>query len=246
MHVFDKLVVAVVLLAAAATAHATDANPRTISVTGDAQVNVVPDQVEITLGVETLDKDLAKAKADNDTRVKKIFAVARAQGLDDKQIQTDQISIEPRYNDSGDRRTFVGYVVRKSVCLTLRDISKFEPLLGASLEAGANYLHGVQFSTTRLREHRDAARSMAMHAAKEKAVALAKDLGMTVGAARTINESGGGWSSNYGWWGGGRYGGMSQNVMQAASGPAAEAGNSTAPGTVQVDASVNVTFDLQP
>ena len=36
--------------------------PRLITVTGDAEVRVVPDEVILTLGVETLDKDLGVAK----------------------------------------------------------------------------------------------------------------------------------------------------------------------------------------
>ncbi|MGD9365498.1 MAG: SIMPL domain-containing protein [Desulfobacteraceae bacterium] len=36
--------------------------PRLITVTGDAEVRVVPDEVLLTLGVETWDKDLNIAK----------------------------------------------------------------------------------------------------------------------------------------------------------------------------------------
>ena len=39
---------------------------RTITVSGDAEVRVVPDEVILTLGVETWDKDLDAAKEEND------------------------------------------------------------------------------------------------------------------------------------------------------------------------------------
>ena len=39
---------------------------RTITVTGDAEVRVVPDEVMLTLGVQTWDKNLDKAKRQND------------------------------------------------------------------------------------------------------------------------------------------------------------------------------------
>src|SRR4051812_11974163 len=120
-------------------------NARTISVSADADVKVVPDRVVLTLGVESLQPTLAEAKKDNDERVKRIFAAAHASGVDDKHIQTDQISIEPRWHDYGERRTFLGYAVRKTICLTLGELARFEALLGGALEAGADHVHGVQF-----------------------------------------------------------------------------------------------------
>lgn len=235
--------------AAAAQPISNGKDSRTISVSGEADVKVVPDQVVLTLGVESLGKKLPDAKRDNDEKMKRVFSIARASGLDDKQIQTDQISIEPRYENSSNPQTFLGYVVRKSVSLTLKDLSKFEGLLGGALDGGANYVHGVQFMTTKLRENRDRARAAAIKAAKEKAAALAKELGMKVGLPRSINESGGGWWSSYGGWGASR---MSQNqntmrsnVMHNAGGQAGEAGAATAPGTISVTAHVGVTFDLE-
>ena len=40
--------------------------PRLITVTGDAEVRVVPDEVMLTLGVETWNKELNAAKQEND------------------------------------------------------------------------------------------------------------------------------------------------------------------------------------
>src|SRR5207253_2892836 len=52
----------------------------TISVTGDAQVNVVPDEVIITLGIETSDKVLKTAKNENDQRVAQVIATIKDLG----------------------------------------------------------------------------------------------------------------------------------------------------------------------
>ena len=56
--------------------------------------------------------------------------MASAYGIQSKDIQTDYISIEPSYEDYyADPPIITGYVVRKSVVITLRDIGKFEKLL---------------------------------------------------------------------------------------------------------------------
>lgn len=223
-----------------------EAQPRTVTVTGEAEVKVVPDEVVLTLGVETVNKDLAAAKAENDRRVKGILAAAQGVGVAPKDLQTDFLSIEPRYHDGYEQTDFIGYFVRKTVVVTLRDVPKFEKLLSAVLTAGANHVHGIDFRTTALRKHRDEARALAVKAARDKAAALAGELGKRIGNPRSIQEGSGGWWSSYGgWWGRGYGQTMTQNVSQLAPGGESGGEGPLAPGTISVKASVSVTFELE-
>ena len=218
---------------------------RLITVSGEAEVRVVPDEVILTVGVETHGLDLELAKRQNDERIEQIMATARDYGIEPKHIQTDQISIEPRYHDGYEKRDFIGFFVRKNVVVTLRDIAKFSDLLTDLLGDGVNYVHGIQFRSTELRKHRDRARDLAIEAAKEKAVALAGALQQTVGEPHTIREEQSGWSSGYGaWWGARWDGGMTQNVIQNSGGSAFAGEDSIAPGQISIKASVAVSFEL--
>ena len=221
--------------------------PGTISVTGDAQVNVVPDQVMITLGVETSDKVLSVAKSDNDQRIAKILAIVKDAQVASKDVQTDFITIQPRYDDSN-HLTLIGYFIHKTVVITLRDISKFDSLLSSVVDAGANNVQGIQFLTTDLRKHRDEARALAITAAKEKATALAGQLGQKIGKPLTISEQQNSWYSYYnvGYGYGAQYNAQSQNVVQNAGGGSSDSADSTtlSPGQIQVTARVAVTFEL--
>ena len=163
--------------------------PRTVTVTGEAEVRVVPDEVILTLGVETWDKNLGRAKQQNDRIVARVLALAGEHGVPAEHAQTDYVSIDPRYRDGYyEERDVIGYFVRKNVVVTLRDLAEFEPLLSDALEAGVNYVHGIEFRTTELRKYRDEARALAVEAAREKAVALAGGLDEDVGAPLTIRE----------------------------------------------------------
>ena len=165
--------------------------------------------------------------------------------IEEKHIQTDFLSIDPRYKDSYEHKKFIGYFVRKSIVITVRDISKFESILGDVLEKGANYVHGVQFRTTELRKHRDQARSLAIRAAREKAIALAKELRQRVGEPYKIQEHPSGWWSWYNsWWGGRWRGAMAQNVIQNVGSPS-ETDGSIALGQIKVNAKVTVSFELE-
>jgi hypothetical protein len=223
------------------------AQQRAITVTGEAEVRVVPDEVILTLGVETSNADMETAKAQNDVVIRRLLSMANEEGIEPKYVQTDYIGIEPRYRDSYDRKDFLGYFVRKNVVITLKDITKFETLLSRSLELGANYIHSVEFRTTELRKYRDEARALAIKAAQEKATALAGELGQSLGKPITITENQSNWWSGYASWWGYRWGNSaSQNVVQNASGSGITLSDGTlAPGQIAVNASVTVVFELK-
>ena len=225
-------------------------NTRLISVTGNAEVKVVPDEVVFTLGVETLDKKLLKAKNENTDRVNRIVEVTKKYNIDSKHVQTDYLSVEPQYDNSkyssAADMNIDGYLVRNTMAVTLKDLSKFDSFYNDALEAGANYVHGVDFRTTELRKHRDEARSLAVKAAREKATALAAELGLTLGKPYSIQENQSGWWSGYNSWWGGRWGGsVAQNVVQHAPDGINDSDNAVALGQIKVNASVSVSFELQ-
>lgn len=225
-----------------------DASTRKVSVTGDAQVNVVPDEVILNLGVETTDLNLSTAKSQNDAIVKRVAEIAKARGVDARNIQTDYLNIVPRYQDSYTHSAFIGYFVRRTVTITLKDPSQFEGLLSETLEAGVNYVQGIDFRTTELRKYRDQARDLAIKAAQEKAAALAKSLGREIGDPVNIQEEQNWWWGGYGaWWNYGAGNAMSQNVVQNAGGNNTgwSSDEPTAPGQISVQARVSVDFELK-
>lgn len=222
-------------------------DPRTITVSGDAEVRVVPDEVILTLGVETWDEQLTVAKNQNDFRVQKVIRSVKKFNIEPKHIQTDHISIEPVYDGYHYQNKLVGYYARKSIVITLRDLTKFEDLLANAIDAGANYVHGIQFRTTELRVHRDQARALAINAAQEKAADMAAELDQVLGLPETIREDHIGWWSWYstGWWGSRWGGAVAQNVIQEVNGNPAMSDEGLAPGQISVTARITVTFALK-
>jgi uncharacterized protein YggE len=222
------------------------AYPRLVSVTGEAEVRVVPDEVVLTLGIETHDNQLAVAKSQNDAIVKRVLALASEFGIAPEHVQTDYIGVEPRYpNGCYELCDPIGFVVHKSVVITLGDLTRFEDLLTSVLDTGVNYVQGIEFRTTELRRYRDEARALAIRAAQEKAGALAGELGQKAGQPQTIQEQQSSWWSGYGAWWGSRWGSaMTQNTVQEYQGASLGVDSSVAPGQISVRASVAVSFEL--
>ncbi len=167
----------------------TFSHPRIISVTGTAEIKVAPDEVVLILGIDSHDKDLAIAKAENDKRGKRLLSLAKAAGVEPKNIQTSALTMGPEYTDEKIPK-FLGYQVSQVVAVTLTDLSKYEDLMTSILKVGVNRVNGISFQVADPKKHREEARLKAVQAAHDKAVAMAAQLGQTVGKPWEITEGG--------------------------------------------------------
>ena len=219
--------------------------PRWIGVSGESVVRVVPDEVILTVGVETHHEDMNTAKAQNDAVIGEALRLVGDFGVESKHVQTDYINIEPRYDSYYDRKNFIGFFVRKNVAITLKDLSQFEGLLSALLDAGVTHVHGIDFRTADLRKYRDEARALAIQAAQEKAKALAAELDQGVARPLVIREERSDWFSGYAsWWSGSWGSSMSQNVVQNMGGVELQADGALALGQIEIRARISVEFEL--
>ena len=220
-----------------------------ITVTGEALVYAKPDKIVLNFGIETRDNQLVTAKQKNAAIWKKAAAVLKESGVPDKDVQTDYLSIEPRYRNYNEIDEPIGYVARDMFVVTLSDPAKVESLISTMLEVGVNHFNGVEFQTTEFKRHRESARKLALTAAKEKAEKMATALGCSIGMPLAINESYGGGSWYFSSWSGGGYGrssgGMSQNVIQDQRGSGGANPESMALGKISIQAGVSVTFELK-
>jgi uncharacterized protein len=216
--------------------------------TGSAVIRVQPDRASIRFGVQTFAETPRAAQSANETIVKRVLQAVRDQGIESRDIATDYFSVRPEYDyPMRGSRSLVGYWSENGLEVTLRDVSQLSAVLVAALDAGATSVDNLTFTTTRLRELRDEARSLAVKAALEKADALGTAAGIATGPVSDIQES----SSNYysGYWNrGGQWVSQVQNVIQEApaSSVAAELEDGEfSLGQIVVQAQVNLTVRVQ-
>ncbi|MEM0963514.1 MAG: SIMPL domain-containing protein [Bacteroidota bacterium] len=229
-------VVALVLLTALPVS--AQQSSRTISVSGSAEILVIPDEAILQLEVETRDAALETATESNQATIDAVVAVAMRYGVPAARIQTERIDLQPEYTsrrreDGTTVQVLYEYRVRRAINVTLRELEVFDDLLRDAVAAGVNRINGVEYRTTDLRTHRDATRLQAITAAREKAEALAGALGQSIGRPLSINENG--FTSTFG-----RVA-YSQNVVSEV---AAGGSVSTSPGQISIRGSVSVIFEL--
>src|SRR6516225_2498160 len=93
-----KFFAVLALLACTGFAAATDARPMpSITVTGNGKVLYVPDLGYIHVGVSSEAWTAAEAWQKNEAIVKKIFEALKKLGVDEKDLKTSNLNVQPRY-----------------------------------------------------------------------------------------------------------------------------------------------------
>jgi uncharacterized protein YggE len=182
---------------AQAEEHAAEYSPvQTVTVVGQGSVRIEPDVARVSIGLETSGETIAEAVAENGALMESILDALTAAGVEEKDIQTMNFSIQldrypealPRSADSESGETSLQYRVSNTVNVTIRDLDRVGEVLDAVVEAGANNVWGVSFSL----DDPDVAQAEARADAIANAQARAEDLstlsGLKLGPVMSISE----------------------------------------------------------
>ena len=164
---------------------------RTVSVSASGQVAAEPDAAHISTGVVTEADTARDALTRNSTAMRALIDGLRALGLSDKDVQTSEISVEPRYHQHKDGRppTITGYRVVNQMRIIQRNIGRLGEVLDTCVSLGANQLGGIRFEVSGAETLKDEARRRAMANAVRRAQLYAKAAGASVGQVLTISET---------------------------------------------------------
>ena len=191
------LVIAFILVAVPALAETPSDFPAAISVTGTASVSVPPDLASVDAGVATDAKTAREASESNNAAMAKVLAALKAANIDDKDVRTSRLSLQPQYsplqakyeNRSGPS-PIVGYRASNRVTVHIHDVSKVAGIIDTLVGAGANDIGNIAFAVSQASKLLDDARTQAIADARRKAEIYAKAAGVTLGAPLSISEEG--------------------------------------------------------
>ena len=169
------------------------AMPRTISLTGHGEVRMAPDLAIVSIGVLSQSLAAKDALAQNTTAMQAIFAALKQSGIDDKDVQTSNFMIQPRYEYHGDGKapTLSGYDVSNAVTVTIRKLDTLGTVLDLVVQSGSNQINGIHFSVSKPDTALDEARKLAVADAKRKAEVYTAAGGVTLGNILSMGEGGG-------------------------------------------------------
>lgn len=161
--------------------------PDTVTAIGTGTGSAAPDTAQFSLGVTFSAKDRVSAQDGASKAATAIIAAVKTAGIDAKDIQTSQISLNPEYDRTG--RTLTGYQAVQSIDVKTKLIDKVGVAISSATDAGATNVSGPQFSLVDTNAARIDAIDKAIADAKARATAIAKAAGRTLGRVVSVTES---------------------------------------------------------
>ena len=166
-----------------------------ISVVGVGTVKTAPDMATINLTVLREAKTAKAALKNNNQAMTDIISAMKQFGIEDKDLQTSNFSVNPRYiypkQKDGVQRPpqIVGYQVFNSLTVRILDLKQVGEILDKSITLGVNQGGNIVFGNSDIAQLQMQARTMAMKNAIMKAQILTKASGVAVGDIKQINEN---------------------------------------------------------
>lgn len=176
-------------------AHANDEPVSRITVTGEGRVDIVPDMAVLMLSVNREASTAREALTANSAAMSKVLAAMTGLGIEKRDLQTANFDIQPRYtypnrqgNGTDQAPKLVGYIVRNSLSVRVRDISRVGEVLDTSVTLGVNEGGSIQFTNDDPSAAITQARVKAMEEALSKARTLAEAADVSLGDVLEISE----------------------------------------------------------
>jgi uncharacterized protein YggE len=198
-----------------------------ITVNGVGTIKSVPDEAQMSFGVQTEAPTSRDALARNSSQMERVLTALKAAGIADEDIQTQDVSVWPQYDTTGQDTD--GYVARNSVTVTVHELDKAGAVIDAATRAGANEVSGPMLSTSGREKLEAKALEAAVDNARKKAEALAKAAGVGLGRVTAMVE------------GGGTPGPVTLEAARASADKAVP----IQPGQEEVQATVTITFSIE-
>ncbi|MCW2539354.1 MAG: putative lipoprotein [Frankiales bacterium] len=206
----------------------------TVTAQGVGEVTGTPDTLIAVIGVQTSAAKAKTALDDNNRKAAAVIAALKGKGVAAKDLQTNGLSLQPRYGTKENQIT--GYDAFENVTATLRDLHSAGGIIDAAVTSAGDSARVQQLSfaigdDTALRA---TARSNAVTQAHTQAAQMAKAAGAALGRVRSITEvpqQPQGMSAGYA-------------TPSSSGGDAAGSSVPLEPGTQQLSVVVTVSYDL--
>jgi uncharacterized protein YggE len=160
--------------------------PPQITVSGEGKVKVIPDQVAITVTIETKGTLAKEVKKLTDQKVESVLKFIKKMNLDSSDFKTQMVSLNPQYDYEKKK---YNYNASQTIELLLKDLTKYDELMEGLVNEGVNRIDNATFQSSKLAQYQSEARKLAMKEAKLKAEDYVFVLGQKVGKAIVISDS---------------------------------------------------------
>ncbi len=159
----------------------------TITVTGTGDAYAIPDVATFSFSVTENAKTVSDAQTQATTKINLALKTVRDAGIEDKDIQTTNYSINPHYDYQKNNPVLTGYDVSETITVKIRNLDNAGTLFASIGSLQVENINGLDFSVDKPDTIQTQARAIAITDAKSKADTLANQLGVHL--VRVVNFS---------------------------------------------------------
>lgn len=160
--------------------------PDTATALGVGTGTAAPDKATVSFGVNAKAKTGPDAMESCTKATNRIVDAIKKAGIEEKEIQTQRISLYPVYGGRANKVT--GYQANQSISVTTKKLDKLGAVMSAATAAGASDVNGPNFFMSSENVARADAIAKAVQDAKSRAVAMAKASGRALGEVVSVTE----------------------------------------------------------
>lgn len=166
--------------------------PREITFDGEGKVYAKPDLAILQLGLTNEATTSEEVVTKNNDKMNSITKEIKALGIEDKDIETTNYNLSPKYNYTDNRGSFIdGYTLNQDIQIKIRDFDKISAVIQKATSLGANTINQLQFTIDNPEKLKSEASDIAISKAKEKATNIVKASGLRLGKIINVYEGGG-------------------------------------------------------
>lgn len=162
------------------------------TVSGEGKVSLVPDIARVQAGVTAQAPSVKVAQQELNKKIKAVNDAIKKLGIEDKDIQTTNYSVNPQYDYRNGNQKINGYEANSNFSIKVRNMDNATAVIDAATANGANQIGGISFDVDDKTKVENEARTKAVADAKAKAQLAAKTAGFTLGRVINYNENSGG------------------------------------------------------
>jgi uncharacterized protein YggE len=140
-----------------------------IIVSGEGSVDMTPDVVSFDVGVENEGKVIRTLVEEHKTIVARVLSALQQRGIKPEELKTSQFHLRSIERDDKP----AGYSVSTQIGITRKGTADAGDWIAATIDAGANDVHGPEFSVENEKSAQDRCMDLAFADARHKASRLA-------------------------------------------------------------------------
>ena len=172
-------------------AHAHNVERPSISVVGIGKIEVSADLADLNLGFAVEGMDSGTAMNEVNQRLENLLSQLRKRGVTDADVVAGNLRINPRYDYQGRRPRFTGYVVERSLTVTVKALDNLPAILATTVASKVSNINAVRYRNSQHQSLIAQARKAAIANSKRKATALAAGYNAELGPIYSVVYRGG-------------------------------------------------------